>query len=237
VRNFFTNTTNQPELFLSPPALEIDPKFDDYLTTLTEGVAERWAKARKQTAYLTQVQQTGVNAAATTDLLARVKAEVESLERVDTEVEKVRKVLAYGCEPTTPPQTWWCGYLEDPKGRYANETWPSLNLKQATPGERVTASTFAVYLSYGQGTPLEYTSSLIFSSAVPVEVLNAYAATKGLFEGVRVYSPDPADFKQLANPIPHDPVLIGRLFVAGRTHYFEIARWDIDSDLAELFSR
>ena len=168
--------------------------------------------------YVRTAGQLGVRLMAVTTLADGTETDAKAVRKAAADLQRIKRLLAVGAEPTTPPD-WYCGHLTEPpkttdrwgEERYPAETWPSRNWS-------------------GRGT------ALVFNSAIPLDALQRYAAAKPLIDDARIYSPRDEDFYRLPEPQPRDPVLIGMVRFLGEPQYFEIARWDIDRDLATLFT-
>jgi hypothetical protein len=193
----------------------------------------RLVAAREQLAakedYLRQVGQLSVRVDSLTRVADGALADSQAIRKAEVDLDRIKKVLAFGCEPTTPPE-WFCGHLTAPKkvkakdgrfdGReeYPSETWP-----QWSPETRYRSKT-------------RDRDTHVYTGPMPAIALQRYAAVKSLIDDVRVYSPRPEDFETIREDDPSpDPVLIGMIAFLGEPQYFEIARWDIDKDLAAIF--
>lgn len=202
-----------------------------YVETLWNQLVEARERATKQEEYVRTASQLGVKVDAIERVANTAALGGREVAIAGKTLDRIKRVLAAGCEPTTPPEQWFCGMLTMPKRvtrtdpqlgdtfkGYPDETWPSQNLDR--------------YRS-----PFRQLTVRVFSGAMPIEAVQKLATVKGDLDDVRVYSPSYEDFDQLRNPVVRDPVLIGRIDFLGEPHYFEIARWDIDADLAALFRR
>lgn len=172
--------------------------------------------------YVGAAEALGVRTATTDALAKSVKTETEAIDRASITLDRIKALLALGAEPTTPPRQWYCGWVEAPKKitirgtpTYPNETWPTDNIGRTDIWGRCPGR--------------------VFHGAMPLDVLTTYAAIKSLADEIRVYSPAEDDFEQLVNPAPRDPVMIAMVSFLGERLYFEVARWDIDADLAAVF--
>lgn len=177
-------------------------------------------KSRKE--YLDQVARTGVRAASINIVRDSYKTDKKILAETEAALLRIKMVLAAGCEPTTPPQEWFHGFLEEPpKDQWGDYDVSSFD--RSWPGKSVGGNMVS--------------RVDVFVGAIPPSALTKYAAVKGLVDSVKVYSPRSEDFRTFENPMVADPVLIGVIRAAKKRYYFEIARWDVDKDLADLFSR
>ena len=165
--------------------------------------------------YLRTVGSLGVKVDALTAVADATLANERAIRSGQVELERIKKVLAYGCEPTTPPE-WFCGHLTEPEknkdGRYRAERWPQRG---------------DYYNNRDQ--------TRVFKGPVPAKALQRYAVVSTLIDDARIYAPEVDQFETLRNPEPFDPVLIGMIMFLGEREYFEIDRWDVDLDLATIF--
>jgi hypothetical protein len=166
--------------------------------------------------YLRQVGNLGVHVESLTTVADAAVADAKAVRKAEVDLERIKRVLSFGCEPTTPPE-WYCGHLAEPakdsRGDYADETWPQAGSYYSRDRTRV------------------------YRGPIPATALQRYAAVAPLIDDARIYSPREDDFRQLRNPEPIDPVIIGMIRFLGEPQYVEIARWDIDRDLASIFGR
>lgn len=219
---FLTRTQAPVVESRSAVATKVDTRHIPYV----EALWNRLQAARQQVAakedYLREAGRLGVKVAAVANVALAAADDAEATAQAAGALERVKRVLALGAEPTTPPEAWYCGMLAQPEpirrdrsGEpvYPDETWP----RRYRSSYRDTVS--------------------VFQGAMPLAALQRYAAAKDMIDDVRVYSPREDDFRQMPAPELRDPVLIGRIDFLGEPHYFELARWDIDKDLAVVFGR
>lgn len=193
------------------PEISFDSRHIPYVETLYDRLRAAAQLVADRRAYLREANELGVKAAALTAVANQVVEDETTLRHSRGAYDRIRQLLAFA-EPTEPNSAWYCGQLEEPErdedGRYPRETWPT----------RYTG----------------YSDPLVWQGATPVAALRALARAKPLVDEVRVYSPNIDDFRVLRSA-PRDPVLIGMIRFLGEETYFELARWDIDQDLAVLF--
>lgn len=171
-------------------------------------------------------------------VLAERRAKIEALldsaqwdisreHRTDLEMQlrrlsRYESVVKAGYEPTTPPTAWFVGFMRAVPRSVSNR-------REWFPGRR---------------TPDRWVNQperLVFTAPVPSDVMEKYRQAVPVFgeENLRVYSPTINDFAADMRPLPVDPVIIGRLDwnpqEGEKPTYYEIARWDVDKDLAELY--
>lgn len=195
-------------------SIPVATKHIPYLEALwnTLDASKKSIAAKKE--YLQVAQRIGREVAAVSSVADRAKSDGESVVDGENAFNRIKQILAAGGEPTTPPIEWFCGRVITPmrlkNGRYPDETWPG---KRHYQGE-----------------------VRVYQGAMPVMALERYAAMKDLVDGTRIYSPSDSDFEQIQKRIVYrDPVMIGSVAFLERNLYFELARWDIDKDLANVF--
>lgn len=212
---FFSRTAARVTEALSTPGepVQVAVRHIPFIETMWLRLGEaKEALAAKQ-AYLIEAGRMDIKMASLSALAEASARDETAVRHAEVSLERMKMLLAFGAEPTTPPGAWYCGRIEEPKkdvwGNYPSETWPARDSRDA----------------------------LVFQGAIPLIALRRYAATKGLVDDVRIYSPDWDDFRVLQNPQPRDPVMIGLINYLGDRVYFELARWDIDKDLVTVFGR
>lgn len=179
--------------------------------------AKRQVEQKRE--YLRATDRLAIKVAARDNVAAAAEAEGKAIVDAARALERIKRVLALGAEPTTPPEQWFCGLVAEPEGivedRWGHKDYPIERWPNRARGRTV----------------------MVFEGAMPVAALERYAAAKDLVDDVRVYSPREDDFRRLPEPELRDPVLIGMIAFLGEGQFFELARWDIDEDLAAVFGR
>jgi len=200
-----------------PPVEMICKEFEDRLVLAKQRVVEK--KELLRTALQTGVRVDSLDNLA--DTLPELEHQVGQANR---KLANIKTLLELGFEPTNPPTKWYVGWLKEPKKvgwfdrrGYPQETWPGLSVFRSS-WERSR-------------------SAAVFTAPIPVAALAALGRAMPYLDDVRAYSPRDTDFTVHAEPVPHDPVIIGAVEYLGERIYFEIARWDINKDLAEVYSR
>lgn len=208
------------------PVVSVATKHIPYIETLWARLEGAKTAQRTREEYVRAASQMGLKLKALEHVADKVLADPKGIRAGEAALLRVKMVLAAGCEPTTPPAGWYCGALREPKKvkstdgwdneirRFPRETWPDYRTRWSS--ER-TVSTYV--------------------GPIPIEVIQKLAVVEPLVDDIRVYSPREEDFRANVNPQPRDPVAIGAIDLLGERHYFELARWDIDSDLATVFER
>lgn len=260
LRELFRGVAPEPVIpSIAPdPDASVPPKFADYRAGLAEQISAKRAAAVSREDYLNTALSLKLNVAAINELADSVRTSQREATQADSALARIDRVLAFGCEPTSPPATWFCGSpvdLADKNGRYPTETWPCaqitrerdtaarLEKERARNGLIMTTSTWdpgPVSRNLGEifgwpNAPLPLVAT--YAAPIPIPVLHQLSAVQSLFDSMRVYSPKEEDFKRNVNPVPRDPVLIGAIDFLGVPQYFEVARWDIDEDLAAIFTK
>lgn len=202
------------------PTVEV--KHIPYVEGLWNDLVEAKATLASREEYLKTASQLGLKVNTVDGLAEDILADYKAVSDGGKALNRIKHLLAMGAEPTEVPAHWYCGHIEAPKkikisrpfGNdekwYPNETWPHQWVSNA--------------------------AALVFNGPIPLNALRRYAAAKPYVDGARIYSPNINDFSQLRNPKRLDPVLIGSVYYLGQNLYFEIARWDIDKDLEQVFS-
>ena len=216
-------TRNLATLADDEDGIEVDPKHKQYVAGLWGDVNFNRRVVEKKREYIEAIDRIGVKVASVDSLATALNRQVTKINESKANIIRVKQLLAAGCEPTTPNIEWYSGYIKAPeldwrgsiKNEAENKGWPSANAGSAAPGTRV--------------------AYWLYRAPIPVAVLEQYALVEHLLDSVRIYSPNIEDFQQVPMPVPHDPVMIGRVDLT-TPQYFEIARWDIDKDLAEIFA-
>lgn len=165
--------------------------------------------------YLGESDRLGLKIATVTALAEQTEADTTAVHRATSELDRIKRVLEIGGEPTTPPKDWYCGHLTEPRKTKERD-------REAFPPE--------TWANREGGR-----STNVFRGAMPMPALQRLAATQEFLDEVRVYSPHYEHFTHHPNPQMLDPVLIGMVRFLGVPQYFELARWDIDGDLAIVF--
>lgn len=213
-----------PLLFTKPkpkakPITPVETRHIPYIETLWNQLQDARAQLAAKEQYVREAAALGVKVAAVERVADATATDGAAVRRAVDELERIKQLLAAGAEPTTPPRDWYCGALTKPepmgKDRWGDDVYP-----QEDWPNRSTSRSVA-----------------FFQGAMPVEALRRYAATKHLIDDARVYSPRETDFYRMPEPELRDPVLIGLVTFLGTSHYFELARWDIDADLAVVFGK
>lgn len=200
----------------------VETRHIDYVETLFNRLTAAKESLAKREEYVRSVAGLGVKSEAAQRVANIALEEGRNVHAAEATLNRIRMVLNLGAEPTTPPITWFCGHIEEPKRVKVRTSWGT--------DRRYPEETWDARRPYSRAT-------LVFGSAIPAEALQRYAATKPYIDDARIYSPREEDFEKKFNPVPRDPVLIGKISFLGKDEFFEIARWDIDEDLAALFSR
>jgi len=187
-----------------------DPQYNDFITDLESRLEAAKEGIFEKQEYMRRVKALDVNVSATQEVARRLRAAEDNITQGHRAIVNIKHLLAEGCEPTTPNAEWYCGHIEEDTSRsyYLRESWPNL-----------TGST----------------DMKVFKGPIPIEALERFSKTKQYLSDVRVYSPHKEDFRVVPEPIPHDPVIVGRVDFLKMPYYFEVARWDVGKDLASLF--
>jgi hypothetical protein len=198
--------------------VKVATKHIPYIEGLWNALEESSKGLDAKRQYIKEVDALGLDVASIDELKKDVSASEKKIAAGRDGLLRIKKALAAGCEPTTPNKTWFGGYIDkvktDSYGYAKKDNWPNNN-----------------YSYYGGN------GALVFKAPIPLAALQRYASVKPLFDDVRVYSPRREDFEWVADPVPHDPVIYGAISYLGKPEYFEIARWDIDADLANVFGK
>lgn len=214
VKELVATATPLPE---PEPVVKVATKHIPYVESLwNELEASRKAVELKE-AYIREANKIGVKTASVSAMEREVVADRAKIDTGVKTLTRIKQALALGLEPTTPNTQWYAGSLgEAPRDQYGNrpsEHWPCRNV-----------TGYIWYMAE-------------FKGPIPLEALSKYAAVQHIVDDVRVYSPRMEDFDRVPDPVPHDPVIIGSIQHLSKPQYFEIARWDVDQDLASLFGQ
>jgi hypothetical protein len=202
--------------------VEYPAKHEEFVTALYSDLTYDETLLEKKREYIAAVDRTGIKIGAVDSLAKGLNAQITKLNEAQVAIVKIKQLLAAGCEPTTPNEAWYAGYLQAPETTWQGiprnpETWPCANGTRGPEGERI--------------------AYWLYQAPIPVDVVEKYAMVEHLLDSVRIYSPHMEDFKKVMEPIPRDPVMIGRVNLLNSQRYFEIARWDIDKDLVAIFTK
>ena len=203
-----------------PPEIQVDPKYIDYIEGFQSQILEASEGISRKREYILRANALGMtNIPALDTLESDVTKTNDRIRLAGVKLDRIKQMLALGYEPTSLNTDWYAGHLHSPRpsfnGNPAPETWPHKAFQETS-------------LSRG---------AYVFRAPIPLSALERYAGVKGLVDDVRVYSPRKEDFAWVPEPVPHDPVLVGKIDILSNPQYFEIARWDIDADLAEVFGK
>lgn len=217
------------------PALT-NPTAKDVIDTLIIRTQEKKEQIAAQAAYVDEMraiadhaaknsfdhyQMMGVNLPpAVRDLSTQIANDRKQLSEAAKIVEKVKKLIDAGCEPTTPNSAWYCGVIDDNTHRRGAEGWPCANAPFKD--------------QWGDGWKHR---QMTYQGPMPVSAFKKLAEVRNLVDEVRVYSPHKSHFEEVPIPKRVDPVLIGRVRHIDNFYFFEIARWDVTDDLAALFTK
>jgi len=201
----------------APEPIQVSSHHIPFVAVQYERLEAAKADVKVRQDYLLAAGRVGVLTASLANVVTATAEAAIATRKAEASLDRIKRLLALGAEPTTPPQQWWCGHVEEPARtkdswgdlHYPAESWPCASSQRA---------------------------AMVFQSAIPIAALQRYAAAKPLLDEYRIYSPSRDDFLELANPEPRDPVLIGLITHLGESLFFEIARWDIDKDLAAIFA-
>ena len=200
-------------MFTITEPVKVDRRHIPYIEVLWKALEDSKDTVGKREEYLRTSTILGIKTAST-DRVARLPDRA-TLRKEERTLERIKTLLSLGAEPVTPPSDWWCGTLTSPKKAWHDwptETWPCLHDR------------------YEMDNTVR-----IYRGAFPIEAMQRYARMKPYVDDVRVYSPERSDFKKAPLPVLRDPVLIGMIRYLETAQYFELARWDIDKDLAKVF--
>jgi hypothetical protein len=147
--------------------------------------------------------------------------------------------LAARWEPTTPPETWHCGYFWNPLVAHSwlLRFWDGALGRPMWPWDLTDSPTWPA--ASGPITDRSRTPRvLVFTGPMPRsaqrEADHALRIVGAL--SLTVYSPRAEDFAVVPGPVlAQDPVIIARRYVGETPYYFEVARWGVTEDLAELY--
>lgn len=215
-RESLTKAIYEPVVPASTPVVEVDERHLEYIDALINGIDVRRDDIAAKKAYMSAADASGLKIAAIEPMREDVERYEKRLADVTVVIDRIKRVLAAGGEPTSLQETWYAGQLTEPKRsewRDPVETWPCANA-HALWGAEV----------------------LVYKGAMPLSAVERLAEASPLLDDVRIYSPRRDDFYAMPRRLPHDPVLVGMIDLLGEPQYFEIARWDVDKDLAALFS-
>lgn len=213
-------------------AVLLTPEKQQLLDNLRHETEEATTRLSAKRDYLRSVRGMSDGVGAVVTMQRSIKSDMDRIAHAGDAISRIERLLAFGFEPTTPPD-WYCGHLSEPKEQ-RSETWPRKEAPsgrtEPTVSDSVWTLTAFSFSPFGMG--LGYR---VFKGAIPAEAVRRYSIAKPLLDDARIYSPREEDF-QFVSLEPADPVLIGGVEVLGQPCYFEIARWDIDRDLAEVFA-
>lgn len=217
--------TTQPKT----EAIQVATKHIPYVESLWNKLETAQERQRAKEEYLRTASGLGIRTASLSGLADAAISEAKVIRTGGKTLDRIKRVLAAGAEPTTPPKQWFCGMVETPK---KIRDWNQVRAPKVWPRE-TWPHTAEGSLSINWRTTDDIR---VFKGAIPLVALQKLAATKPDLDDVRIYSPHVDDFQTLRNPAPRDPVMIGLIDFLGEKQYFEIARWDIDKDLAAIFT-
>jgi hypothetical protein len=215
---FLTRLFTAPERAKPAPPVPVTSRHIPFVERLWLQLRDAQGQLIAKRAYLREARDLGLKIATVASLAEQTETEAAAIERAAGELDRVKRILELGAEPTTPPRDWYCGHLAEParvksqRGgeEFPAETWPNREHSRSTN---------------------------VFRGAMPMLALRRYAAALELIDEARVYSPHYEHFIHHPPPEMRDPVLIGMIRFLGEPQYFELARWDIDGDLAVVFGR
>lgn len=218
-----------PAILTKKEITTVDVKFIPYVESLWNRLVASRISISTKKEYLEIVRQLNVKSESVKQVEQHYSEETSEARKAVGALERIKKLLAAGAEPNEPNFQWYVGVIQKPRPK------TTLRLRQIYPVENWRGQSVSSWSSRDNG----YRQA-VYTGPMPVHALQALASLGPLVDDYRIYSPDAKHFAALPEPISRvniDPVLSGRIEYLGQNEYFELARWDIDRDLAGVFSK